>query len=283
MTSLHKSQPEFYQATLVRLSCENVHKYGAYLKRRARSEFRVGQAQCSFLQYTTTSSTRLYYSITSKKWESQSALLQYEKGRRSGAESYRPAKIVTASPVKGSFSKLSQVAIDSVCNGSTINKQVHIQQRASKVYLLMEHCVTKWFGMKIQIILVGIPIIFFCICFHLQVEQNSSHPHAGYSDRLGSSVKFVENYTKITCLELTIYRIKYSSVLWLLELQNRRGRKVQTQVHTVNSNSRTLNCQCSLFAKQNLIIQIFCICGWLAVQINSDKWSSTVLRNIHYG
>jgi hypothetical protein len=28
MTSFHKSQPEFYDATLVRLSYENVHKYG---------------------------------------------------------------------------------------------------------------------------------------------------------------------------------------------------------------------------------------------------------------
>jgi hypothetical protein len=32
--------------------------------------------------------------------------------------------------------------------------------------------------------------------------------------------------TKGTCLEITVYRIKYSTVLWLLELQNRRGRKV---------------------------------------------------------
>ena len=49
---------------------------------------------------------------------------------------------------------------------------------------------------------------------------------ANYSDRLGPSGKFVENYTKLTCLEITGYRIKYSTVLWLLELQIRRGRKV---------------------------------------------------------
>ena len=84
---------------------------------------------------------------------------------------------------------------------------------------------------------------------------------------------------KRTCLEITCCRIKYSTVLWLLELQIRRGRKIQTQVHTVNSNSRTSNYQYSLFSKKkkNLLIWIFCICGWFAVPINPDKWSSTVL------
>jgi len=48
-----------------------------------------------------------------------------------------------------------------------------------------------------------------------------------YPDQLGPSCKFVENSTKLTCLEITGYRIKYSTVLWLLELQIRRGRKVE--------------------------------------------------------
>jgi hypothetical protein len=97
-----------------------------------------------------------------------------------------------------------------------------------------------------------------------------------YPDRLGPSAKFVENYTKLTCLEITGYRIKNSTVLWLLELQIKRGRMVYTQVHTVNSNSRTPNCQSSLFSKRNSIIRIFCKSGWLAVPINAGKWSSTV-------
>jgi hypothetical protein len=42
---------------------------------------------------------------------------------------------------------------------------------------------------------------------------------ADYPVRLGPSDKFVENSTKITCPEITGYRIKYSTVLWLLELQ----------------------------------------------------------------
>ena len=42
----------------------------------------------------------------------------------------------------------------------------------------------------------------------------------------GPSGKFVENSTKPTCLEITGYRIKYNTVLWLLELQIRRGRKI---------------------------------------------------------
>ena len=49
----------------------------------------------------------------------------------------------------------------------------------------------------------------------------TNHP-----DRLSSSSKFVENSTKLTCLEITGYWIKYSTVLWLLDLQIRYGRKV---------------------------------------------------------
>jgi hypothetical protein len=47
-----------------------------------------------------------------------------------------------------------------------------------------------------------------------------------YPNRLGSSGKHVDNSTKLTCLEITGYRIKYSTALWLLELQIRCGRKV---------------------------------------------------------
>jgi hypothetical protein len=61
---------------------------------------------------------------------------------------------------------------------------------------------------------------------------------ADYLDWLGPSGKFVENSTKLPSLETTGYHIKYSTVLWLLEFQIRCSRKVETQVHTVNSNSR---------------------------------------------
>jgi hypothetical protein len=50
--------------------------------------------------------------------------------------------------------------------------------------------------------------------------------NADYPDRLSPSRKFVENSTKLTCLEIIGYRIKYSTVLRLLELQIGRGRKV---------------------------------------------------------
>jgi len=49
---------------------------------------------------------------------------------------------------------------------------------------------------------------------------------ANQSDRFSPSGKFVKNSTKITFLEITGYRIKYSAVLWLLELQIRRERNV---------------------------------------------------------
>ena len=36
----------------------------------------------------------------------------------------------------------------------------------------------------------------------------------------------LDNSTKLSCFEITGYRIKYSKVLWLLEFHIRRGRKV---------------------------------------------------------
>ena len=56
-------------------------------------------------------------------------------------------------------------------------------------------------------------------------------------DRLDPSGKFVDNSTRVNFLGVTGYRIKYSTVLWLLELQLRRGRRVLTEVRIVNSNS----------------------------------------------
>jgi len=48
---------------------------------------------------------------------------------------------------------------------------------------------------------------------------------AGYPDRLGPSGKSVESSAELTCLEITGHRFKYRTVLWLLELQIRRGPK----------------------------------------------------------
>jgi len=48
-----------------------------------------------------------------------------------------------------------------------------------------------------------------------------------YVDWLCLSGKVFENSTKLNCLEITGYQIKYSTVLWLLELQIRRGRNVE--------------------------------------------------------
>jgi hypothetical protein len=58
------------------------------------------------------------------------------------------------------------------------------------------------------------------------VQYNSTYPDSGFPDRLGPSGKSVDNSTKLTCLEITGYRIKYSTVLWLAELQIRNGRNV---------------------------------------------------------
>jgi hypothetical protein len=60
----------------------------------------------------------------------------------------------------------------------------------------------------------------------LVFEWNSIYLEAGYPDWLRPSNKFVENSTKITYLKITGYRIKYSAVLSLLELQIKPDRKV---------------------------------------------------------
>jgi hypothetical protein len=60
----------------------------------------------------------------------------------------------------------------------------------------------------------------------IKAQQNSTYPDAAYPDRLGPAGKSVYISTKVTCLEITGYQIKYSTVLWLLELQIWRGRKV---------------------------------------------------------
>jgi hypothetical protein len=49
---------------------------------------------------------------------------------------------------------------------------------------------------------------------------------ANYLDQLGPLGKFVETSTKPNFLEITSYQIKYSTMLWLLELQIRGGQKV---------------------------------------------------------
>ena len=57
---------------------------------------------------------------------------------------------------------------------------------------------------------------------------------ANYPDQLGPSGKFVENSTKLSRLEITGYWIKYSTVLWLIELQRANvayfQRKIQLSV-----------------------------------------------------
>jgi hypothetical protein len=49
---------------------------------------------------------------------------------------------------------------------------------------------------------------------------------ANYLDQHGLLGKLFENSTKLTRLEIVCYQIKYSKVLWLPELQIRRGPKV---------------------------------------------------------
>jgi hypothetical protein len=75
---------------------------------------------------------------------------------------------------------------------------------------------------------LSVPIPMVCIMKYNRIPlirklviRNTSYP-----DRFGPAGKFVENSTKVSCLEITGYRIKYSAMLlWLLELQIRLGWK----------------------------------------------------------
>jgi hypothetical protein len=62
----------------------------------------------------------------------------------------------------------------------------------------------------------------------ISLQYNSNYPDAGYPDWLGASSNFVENSTKLICLEITHYRMDYSTVkcYGCVELQFRSGRKV---------------------------------------------------------
>ena len=70
--------------------------------------------------------------------------------------------------------------------------------------------------------------VCLCVCVYSRTQLNRTLVIriANYPDQLGPSGKFVENSTKLTCLEITGYRIKYSTAFRLLVLQIRLGRKV---------------------------------------------------------
>jgi len=64
-----------------------------------------------------------------------------------------------------------------------------------------------------------------------RLQYNSTYPDAGCPEnQLSGSAwpfeKICREFYKLTCLEITGYQIKYSVVLWHLEPQIRRGRKV---------------------------------------------------------
>jgi len=79
---------------------------------------------------------------------------------------------------------------------------------------------------------VDVILDVFCIKIYKIEVHLSEYWLPDYPDRLGPSGKFVENSTKLSCLEIMGYWIKHLTVLRLLELQIRRNRNVFTHVHT---------------------------------------------------
>ena len=96
--------------------------------------------------------------------------------------------------------------------------------------------------------------LFITQLYNKHCNANSTYPDANYTDRLGPPGKFVENSTKLSCLEITGYRIKNSVMARTSNQEWSQGLDAGT-VLTVNSNSRTSNCQCNLFWKKNPIIE----------------------------
>jgi len=88
--------------------------------------------------------------------------------------------------------------------GGRIRRRRNHQYHTAEICYFRVRMYSSWF-------LQPIAIIINLLCPYT-VQQNSTYPDAGYPDRLGASSKFVENSTKPTCLEITGYRIKYSTV-----------------------------------------------------------------------
>ena len=71
--------------------------------------------------------------------------------------------------------------------------------------------------------------VFLCVFFFCNVlcyKNYATWTNELRTFQINTWGEFVENSTKLTCLEITGYAIKYSTALWLPELQIRRGRKV---------------------------------------------------------
>jgi hypothetical protein len=106
------------------------------------------------------------------------------------------------------------------------------------------------------------------------IHQNSTYPEAGYPDRLGPSgihfLAVIALHIFMAWNFLPNCQILVMSYVLIFYLHLNK----YVAVWRIFSTS---NCQCSLFSMKNPIIWIFCISGWLAVQFNSDKWSSTIL------
>jgi hypothetical protein len=93
---------------------------------------------------------------------------------------------------------------------------------------------------QVEFAQVGIECVCVCVCWcvyvciYIYIYSRTPFNRtlviriANYPEQHVPSGKFVQIFTKVrlTCLEITGYRIKYSTVLWLLDLQIRCSRKV---------------------------------------------------------
>ena len=104
--------------------------------------------------------------------------------------------------------------------------------------------------------------------------------------RLEPSGKFVQNYTKLTCLEITGHRIKYSTVLWLLELKElgvveRFRRRYVLQIvpyfpahKTHRPIRRTLNFSLEILEKNNDECILILVIYWKKTELLHTKISN---------
>jgi len=111
----------------------------------------------------------------------------------------------------------------SINNTRRFGEMLQIQFHSSKLYFanLYSPSIHSHISVMRYLIQHRHSLFLICLIIRTLVIRITNYP-----DRLRSSGKFVENSTERTCLEITGYRIRYSAVLWLLELQIRSGRKV---------------------------------------------------------
>lgn len=133
----------------------------------------------------------------------------------------------------------------------------HVHSKCSKTFLLYTGSVLLQTKYSLLLQLAGSTHTLYPNRKSCNSSNNSRTPliHT-LAFRIGLALRAKLFITLQNYLALKLLVIWSSKVqcYWLLELQIRCSQKVQTQAHTVKSNSWTIKCSCCLFSKKNPVI-----------------------------